>query len=474
MGFTALEQIKKAITTEKHGQAPQKRLLQQEDLDTMKRIEEKAQDIDSLFALFRQQQTELGGEVTTADKQELRKRLKALEDELNRYLASEYGISQNHFKSKPPYEKKFSEWLASHKPFHWFIEFHAIMKNGGFDVIIGNPPYVKYSKVKDDYTIKGYKTENCGNLYAFVMERSLSLIRKQGRCGLIIPIASVSTNGMSELQQLYDDYIQWHSHYATRPGKLFMGVDMNLTISLLTHFDKHKHCTSYSTFYYRWSNGTITDRDSLFQRLQYIELPSNVKLANKYPKLGSSVELKIIRQMLSKGQKIENYYDRNGKILYYHSGGRYWRKALPQKLSSHYKPVTISEKTFEACFCLLNSQLFYWYWIINSNCMDVVEREVFKLPVFNLTDVNSEDFYKLMNGLLSQYSTSTTIRPRRGEIINTDEINFDVQKSKPIIDEIDRVLARHYGFTDDELDYIINYDIKYRMGRVALENDESS
>ena len=37
--------------------------------------------------------------------------------------------------------------------------------------------------------------------------------------------------------------------------------------------------------------------------------------------------------------------------------------------------------------------------------------------------------------------------------------------SKPIIDTIDRVLAEHYGFTDEELDFIINYDIKYRMGR---------
>ena len=41
--------------------------------------------------------------------------------------------------------------------------------------------------------------------------------------------------------------------------------------------------------------------------------------------------------------------------------------------------------------------------------------------------------------------------------------------SKPIIDEIDRVLAKHYGFTDEELDFIINYDIKYRMGRDSEE-----
>jgi len=44
-------------------------------------------------------------------------------------------------------------------------------------------------------------------------------------------------------------------------------------------------------------------------------------------------------------------------------------------------------------------------------------------------------------------------------------------KSKPIIDEIDKVLAEHYGFTDEELDFIINYDIKYRMGKEVEEED---
>ena len=42
---------------------------------------------------------------------------------------------------------------------------------------------------------------------------------------------------------------------------------------------------------------------------------------------------------------------------------------------------------------------------------------------------------------------------------------YTPSNSKPIIDEIDKVLAEHYGFTDEELDFIINYDIKYRMGK---------
>ncbi|MBI2299521.1 MAG: hypothetical protein HYU66_11365 [Armatimonadetes bacterium] len=41
-----------------------------------------------------------------------------------------------------------------------------------------------------------------------------------------------------------------------------------------------------------------------------------------------------------------------------------------------------------------------------------------------------------------------------------------------LFDELDRVLARHYGLTDEELDFILNYDIKYRMGRDGVGGEE--
>ena len=52
-----------------------------------------------------------------------------------------------------------------------------------------------------------------------------------------------------------------------------------------------------------------------------------------------------------------------------------------------------------------------------------------------------------------------------------EQKQFVINKSKDIIDEIDTALAAHYGFTPEELDFIINYDIKYRMGK-ELEEDE--
>ncbi len=349
------------------------------------------------------------------------------------------------------------------QPFHWFMAFYEIIREGGFDVIVGNPPYVGYRKVRKEYQVFGYRTEASGNLYSFAIERSLTLLARHGRFGVIVPIASVSTEGMEPLQHLYGRYTQYHSHYAVRPGKLFVGVDMNLTITLLQHIADQPQV--FSTTYYRWFSGEQSDRAFLFEKLVYTTYVKVANHANPLPKIGSMLELTILQKMHSHGRKVKDVVSNQGCQIYYHSGGRYWRKALLQKLSSHYKPVTIPERVRPVVLALLNSQLFYWYWITNSNCMDVVSREVFELPIFDIAKADLRRFAELEHQLLDSYHSHQTTRSRRGEIISTDEVNFDVGKAKPILDDIDRALAAHYGFTDEELDFILNYDIKYRMGR---------
>jgi hypothetical protein len=47
----------------------------------------------------------------------------------------------------------------------------------------------------------------------------------------------------------------------------------------------------------------------------------------------------------------------------------------------------------------------------------------------------------------------------------------DIENQDRLSPEIDRVLAKHYGFTEEEQTFIINYDIKYRMGK-ELEAEE--
>ena len=178
VGYATREDVQRALTTATDGRM---KLMFEEESTALQRFEERAADVERLFGLFRQQQTELGGQVTAEDKAELRRRLDALDDELNRALAREYGVEAE-------MDGAYKAWLESHRPFHWFVEFYGIMRRGGFDVMIGNPPYVEYVSSRLSYTPQQLKTMTCGNLYAFVIERCFDALRDHGMIGMIVQL----------------------------------------------------------------------------------------------------------------------------------------------------------------------------------------------------------------------------------------------------------------------------------------------
>jgi len=486
VGFATYDEVKRVVTKEPSGQ----RKMQFDN--PMQRIDEKAQDVDRLFALFRQQQTELGGEVTTADKQELKKRLKVLEEELNRYLASEYGISQNNFKSKQSYGKKFSEWLTSHKPFHWFIEFHAIMKNGGFDVIIGNPPYVEYSKVKKEYTIHGYQTEDCGNLYAYAIERSYEILKNKSRFGMIVQLPLVCTDRMKPLQRecLGKSLAIWFANFDDRPARLFEGLE-HIRATIVTAKRGKENHKVFSTNYNRWYSEI---RTALFESIFYEEIASFLT-EGSIPKIGS-IYAKSIMERLATFDNLGNFLisqDGGGRFqacpyhVYFHNAPQYWIRAMDfapyfcnerdgEQISGHVKSLNIKAKIDASVIvAILNSSLFYWWFILFSNCRDLISREIENFPIG--LDQMSETIKQELPKLSKELMTDFKVHKKRKECQYraTGKVVYDEfypKYSKPIIDEIDRVLARHYGFTDEELDFIINYDIKYRMGRDSQEENE--
>ena len=122
--------------------------------DQIKRIEEDAELVESAFQQFRAQQTTHGGKVTPTTSRNSARRLAKLDDELDRYLRRRIRRRRSTKSGQEPPSNTRSAWKTSHQPFHWFVEFYGIMHGGGFDVIIGNPPYVEYSKVRESYTLR--------------------------------------------------------------------------------------------------------------------------------------------------------------------------------------------------------------------------------------------------------------------------------------------------------------------------------
>jgi len=72
---------------------------------------------------------------------------------------------------------------------------------------------------------------------------------------------------------------------------------------------------------------------------------------------------------------------------------------------------------------------------------------------------------ELSDSLWRRQSDSSRFIVRMQQLTGEVRIQaFFPGKCKDTIDRIDDAIAKHYGFTDEELDFIINYDIKYRMG----------
>ncbi len=219
VGYASVEEVEQAAT---------RSLFSMNVAQTIK-------EADIALRAFRALQTQHGisARMFAQAKADTQAQLRAIEKALNESLQAEYGA------------RSLDQFVASHKPFHWYVEFNQIMQDGGFDVIVGNPPYVEYSKVKDEYQIRGYKTEECGNLYAFVMERSFALLKSEGLFGMIVPLSSICTERTAVLQQTLRRHQTFLSHYCgdRNPAEMFEGVKMRLTICLLQR-GYHRFCVN--------------------------------------------------------------------------------------------------------------------------------------------------------------------------------------------------------------------------------------
>ena len=212
VGFTSLDAVRQAMTITPNGQH---RVLFDEDRATLNRIEEDAEISSRAFNRFREQQTALGGEATAADKADLRLRLESLRDELDRYLAADYSI-------EPTDTSAYEDWRTSHQPFHWFVEFYGIMSKGGFDVVVGNPPYVQCKTL--GYDVKFSGPSQFPDIYAYVLLQSYRIRTHNGRCGFIVPLSLSFSFEFSDLrQELAKGGTHWFSSYDNIPAALFFG-----------------------------------------------------------------------------------------------------------------------------------------------------------------------------------------------------------------------------------------------------------
>ena len=99
--------------------------------------------------------------------------------------------------------------VAGNKAFHWKDEFPQVFDKGGFDVVIGNPPYVDLKGLDNEivkYLFKTFKSANNRvNLYSSFIEKSVSLMNNKGYFSFIIPSSLLTQESYKDLRYLLLD-----------------------------------------------------------------------------------------------------------------------------------------------------------------------------------------------------------------------------------------------------------------------------
>ena len=126
--------------------------------------------------------------------------------------------------------------IAGDKAFNWQAEFPQVFAKGGFDVVIGNPPYVNMVNILDEnqrkYYQKNYKTvKNKSDLYSIFTEKASKLIRENGLFGFIFPNSWMGTESFSSFREFLA-----HDVKVTKLVQLPPGVFEDATVTTVLCF----------------------------------------------------------------------------------------------------------------------------------------------------------------------------------------------------------------------------------------------
>jgi hypothetical protein len=214
--------------------------------------------------------------------------------------------------------EKFEDWSSETKPFHWVIEFPHAVASGGFDVVIGNPPYIVKAAIPRSTfdSLIGFNCQNLPDFYAVCAERSLSLLNRSGRISMIVMLSLAFSSGFAKARELLvksPSRVTWFSTFGKRPDSLFKGVEVSNTVFTSgpgTGFFATKH----SLF-------SASSRPWLFEGLEITQTP----LTNDFIPTRGGVANGLLTYLIAPKLPIQP----GTEGFFIRTTGRYWFPALP-------------------------------------------------------------------------------------------------------------------------------------------------
>ncbi|MBP5496538.1 MAG: Eco57I restriction-modification methylase domain-containing protein [Bacteroidales bacterium] len=338
---------------------------------------------------------------------------------------------------------------ANQEFFLWHTWFKDIFDRGGFDIVVGNPPYVV---VGADGTYSSYKTASCLDLYAFFYERAVNILNKNGILSFITSSLFVKGLKFHTLRKFLQENV---SVVAFR----IEGDDVFKNAEIPTATFIAKKCKSSWRFEDFYADGNIIEHvisgtvplSSISSIMRGFEIGRNMVGCNGQHKIltGSDVskyhytKLSYISQSVLEAFSKDNKYFSKERILLRETGSfltavYLGNETIYSNRSLYSILITDGRLSTKYVLALLNSSLLQWYY----STMFKGETELFpkiriaqakKLPIPIASKDKQQPIISLVDQILAVKRTNSSA------------------DTSALEREIDRLVYGLYGLKEEEV-----------------------
>jgi len=354
------------------------------------------------------------------------------------------------------------EDLKKIKTFHWIFEFPEVfLDRGGFDVVVGNPPYGNTLEDVEKEICKDYSSYT-GEIASVFVERCIPMNKNMGYFSFIITYAITFNKDLSGTRKfIFENYEEcFISTFDRDKCRFFDNMTQSVSIMLCKRKTQKKNCKFYTSQMFR----VMPEINSIdYQLANSYLLGDKVGVSfqekHRLPKIGQKTILDILGKIVNNKQTVSDLISNRGEKVWIRTSGNYWYNAWDRKpyQSSEVKHITVKKEFKDFLVLLVNSSTFYlWFRIYgDGRHMNIDIMKAFPIPfsekIKSVSGIISFASKLLMNFLFFNF--------------DEEHNRFNTSNVKPVIDICDVIIGKLYGLSPKEIDYILNFEDVIRGGK---------
>ena len=372
----------------------------------------------------------------------------------------------------------------SYEPFHWPVRFPeaAREKESGngyvveFDLVVGNPPYGDVQSDLEKRFTAGYKTGSINDVVAPFIERQIQIMNEGGYFGNIAALMFAYQSNAASVRQAIREKLGESNVacFSRRPSQVFAGSQARTGIITARKSDDGEGFFRTSKFL----RFTEDNRREVFSDIRYQSIDGLI-LGDRIddgkdkslPKIGEEVLRSVLEKFKNSSDNVigdvSQRSDETSHVVWRSRHPAYFINPclenlypdddVPQDFDPFYFNNELERR---AGFLLLQSSMFYIYWMVYENERDVNWKSIdsFPMPAKEDLEEKEEAIIELSDTLWDEMENRFLGGSR--------EMIEQAGALKPIANKADELLGPMYGLDEDEVEYVKEYDEQYRLSDV--------